>query len=100
MATPEKACGYEPEGPYVEMDASRLFSQSELAIKAAKVCGKDVQGKSLALFKPYARVIIPDSELLVRGTRKPWSLGAYLARLRKAAGSLKFGVGIVNTGKQ
>ena len=50
---------------YIEMDASRLFSYSELAVKDAEVCGKDVQGKSLVLSKPYACVIIPNSELIV-----------------------------------
>ena len=71
---------------------------SELATKAADTCGKEVEGKSLALFKPYASVVIPDGEILVNRALKPWSLGAYLARLRKAAGSIKFGVGIVKPG--
>ena len=98
MALPDKACGYEPEGPYLEMSASRTFSYLELATRAAEVCGKEVEGKSLALFKPYACVIIPNGEILVNRALKLWTLGAFLARLHKAAGSIKFGVGIVNPG--
>ena len=71
MACPGKACGYEPEGPFLEMDASRLFTYSELATKAADTCGKEVEGKSLALFKPYASVVIPDGEILVNRALKP-----------------------------
>ena len=59
MALPDKACGYKPESPYLEMSVSRTFSYLELATRAAEVCGKEVEGKSLALFKPYTCVIIP-----------------------------------------
>ena len=53
-------------------------------------------GKTLHLFKLSGARIL-NEQVSVNGKNRPWTVGNYLAMLRKGAGSVKMGFGSIAT---
>ena len=79
--------------PLIELKAKKSDSYQAFVAKAARKCGLQVQhGKSLYLFKSSGARIL-NEQLSVNGKNRPWTVGNYLAMLRKGAASVRMGVG-------
>ena len=81
--------------PLIEIKANKNDSYQTFVNKAARKCGMQAQsGKTLHLFKLSGARIL-NEQVSVNGKNRPWTVGNYLAMLRKGAASVKMGVGSI-----
>ena len=80
---------------FIEVSACRADTYKELLDKAAQVCNlhTETNEKELMLFKPGSGCIIPNASLTIRDEQREWTLGNYLAIVKKKPSQVKLGVG-------
>ena len=84
------------EADFSEIEMSCHSSYNEFFEKAAFLVGLIEGEEILSLFRPMQGSKILNEEITDRsGSLVPWSLGAYLARARKGAEKIAFGVGCI-----
>ena len=81
--------------PFIEVTACRADTYQEFLEKAAHVGNLSTEAgeKELTLFKPGRGCIIPNAPLTIREEQREWTLGNYLAIVKKKPSEVKLGVG-------
>ena len=92
------SCGFrqKTKGQAVELQVRRSDDYDNLAIKAASALKlRSLPHSSLRLFKVSGGAIILNEDVVVNKIPRAWTLGNYLALIKKSPSSVKIGVAYV-----
>lgn len=77
--------------------AKRSDDYATFAVKAASALSLTNPPKSvLRIFKVNGGAIIQNEDIMINGQRRDWTLGNYLALLKKSPSAVKIGVGYLH----
>ena len=77
--------------------AKRSDDYATFAVKAASALSLEIPPKSvLRIFKVSGGAVIQNEDITIHGEQRNWTLGNYLALLKKSPSAVKIGVGYIH----
>ena len=88
---------YSRASHFMEIQANRSNSYSDVIdLVRHEFVIQPSEGKKIILFQ-HTGAVMSDAPVTIKGTKRKWSLGAYLLACKKSPSQIKFGIGELTT---